>query len=380
MSAETSRRAFLGRGTAALGLAATGLAWQPDVAEAANATRYEWSPPWMPRSAADVVVQRIGSGGITVGAKGDTGKVLLLVAPDGPIAGPVIARDLRYAGVLLVGATFKTVGQRTKVAPSGAALRGEHVVQISFDGEVARSRPPYAWLSNILVDQGDCWWGDFVRVGTSTDYEARNWARWCDVYLQKILVRHGHYGWTAPGNDYTPHSDFIQTPIGGIRSLNIADCDIAWGYQTFFARPEKTRIAYPDGIYEFRRVVTRPMPASRRVYGSNVPRLSRYLTMTERAQDVRSGKYYAHRASNFHIVPQPELDVPFSRHFSAQGLTSINGRDYVTWNTVRSSARRHPVWSGIVRIGAPSQPFVTSGDVGPGQRLSSAADLLRRFG
>ena len=338
---------------------------------------YAWQIPWLPASDADITVVNVPAGGITISDKGAPGKLLLLVAPAADITGGIFARDLRYRGVVLIGATFRKVGGGSKTAPSGTAMPGGHVMQISFDRQDDwGGNAPFLFLANIDFAATGSSWGDFLQTGTRYSAGGDNYAQWCDVYLQKIRVGTGHYGWTAPGDDSTPHSDFIQANLGGIRALRVADCDIRWGYQTFFARPDAADNAHPQGIAEFRRIVTRAMPNAPAIYGGSGQRLARYLTMTSGSGDPSTGHYHAHIASDWYADLDPEGDVPDLRsYFSAAGLTAQVSGDTISWGYAKAASKTLPVWSGEIRFRAAPADYAPLAEIGRARRVATTVVL-----
>ena len=348
----------------------------PRLAAAEDGYGYEWGIPWVPNSDSDIDIVDIPAGGLKAGdfPQGSPDKLLLLVAPRDSFTRFVVGRQLRYRGVVLIGATIRKVGGRLCEAPSGNLLPGGHTLMFQFDGEVDRNgHNPFLFVANIDFEAADSKWGDFLQTGTRRTGDGGNFGQWCDVYLQKIRVGSGHYGWTAPGGNREPHSDFVQFNRGGVRSLKVADCDIRWGYQTFFTRLTERERPHPDGEHVFRRVVTRPMPDDLSV-SRREERIARYLVASSSGEATREGRYQPHRIDDWTAEADEDADS-LRRHFGAPGADLRVDGNRLSWD---QDGGRRPLIDGSVRFGRDVGTVVRGSQVGADLRVADA-DTLRRI-
>lgn len=361
---------------AAGAVAAAPLLPRPAAADPDGAYAYEWGVPWVPDSDSDIDVVEIPAGGLRPDdmPRGAPDRLLLLVAPQDAFTRFVVGRQLRYRGVVLVGATIRKVGGRVHEAPSGNYLPGGHTFIFQFDGEVDRNgHNPFLFLANLDFEAVDSKWGDFLQTGTRRSGDGDNFAQWCDVYLQKIRVGSGHYGWTTPGGNKEPHSDFVQFNRGGVRSLKVADCDVRWGYQTFFTRVPEGERPHPDGEHLFRRVVTRPMPDDLSV-SRREDRIARYLIASSSGDATREGRYYPHRIEDWAAEADEDADS-LRQHFGAPGAELRIDGNRLSWDR---DGERRPLIDGTVRFGRDIDGIVRSGAIGADLRIADA-DSLRRI-
>ncbi|MFO1069018.1 MAG: hypothetical protein U1E14_10910 [Geminicoccaceae bacterium] len=373
MNQFTRRRLLQATGALGVGWSFAGPTW---AASDDPSYAWEWPIPWLPESDDDIVVVQVPPTGIVIDDVGSADKLLLLVAPEEPIAGPIRARFLRYRGVVMIGATIRQVGNVGYDTPVGTILYGRHTFQISWDRKDQwEGNAPFLFLANIDFSAAESRWGDFLRTGTSRNPANTNFSQWCNVYLQKIRVDVGHYGWTPSGGSQEPHSDFFQFPFGGLGSLHVYDCDIAWSYQTFFTRVLDPNPPHPTAVHRFKRVYTRCMPDPTDIYISPAGRTQFHINALGTQAEMDRGQYQAHAIWNWHAGLDPEGNSSLTKLFSLGGQRPIQIGNRLTYRHVIPPNRALPLISGYFNLSPPTETFAPPEQIGWAKRVADIATL-----
>jgi hypothetical protein len=356
-----------------VGWALAGPAW---AASSDPAYAWEWPVPWLPDSDADIVVVQVPPSGIVISDVGSARKLLLLVAPQEPITGTIRGRFLRYRGVVMIGGTLRPEGGAIFETPAGTLQPGRHLFQISFDNKDRwDGEPPFLFLANLDVACLATRWGDFLRTGTTRNAANTNFAQWCDVYLQKIRVEPGHYGWTPPGGSQEPHSDFLQVPFGATGSIRVYDCDIAWGYQTFFTRVQAPDPAHPTAVHRFKRVYTRCLPDDPEIHKPGANRTQYHLNAMGYQEDLDSGRYQPHAIWDWHLGGDPEGNATLLSHFNLRYLTPVFIGNRLAFRHTIPPNRAVRVVSGYFTTTPPAETFAPPEQIGWQKRVGDSATL-----
>ena len=232
-------------------------------------------------------------------------------------------------------------------------------------------------------------WGDWLKFGTKPNSTKDNYGEWMDLYIQSVLCRNGHYGFTdLDTGSFGPHSDFTQAAEGGFANAYIGKVDVRWYYQTFFLKG--TNIiddrCMPDGRTLYSRVMFRAMPASTTVYGGNGHGGTfRYLQCTGQNSSASAGEgnYYAVEFSQVYAErggPNPNtLQSYFGPNSTPGGSITVSG-NRCTFPTYRHADRARPIYTGHVDFVEPSTPVVTASEVGHALRVTTAGRLRQVLG
>ncbi|MFZ1425973.1 MAG: DUF2341 domain-containing protein [Geminicoccaceae bacterium] len=359
-------------------------------AAATSVYAYEHRPPAsiLPASDADIIVWNIPAAGGTVPSVGNPDQVLLMSAPAEPITGAIQAQNLRYRAAFLIGATLRRRGSTSTQPPAGGTSKGGHVFQISFVNGLGIR--PVLFLANLDYDARNAVanndWGDFLRFGTKPNAAKDNFDEWLDLYMQKIKVPFGNYGFTGqPGDDDAPHSDFTQAALGGFRDAYLGDIDLAWNYQTWFLKGANITndTCCPNGRLWFKDVMMRALPAAPRIYTGDGWRLPIYTQTignpSESTAQLNAGNYYASYFTNVYAersgAPGGNTIKDYIRPNSTPGGSNTASGNRVNLPYFKASNRTYPLWSGYVDFVEPPTPVVTADEVGHAVRVQTPARL-----
>ncbi len=361
-------------------------AWALDAPEsvthvsAAPVGTYEYvhAPPSRPTNPSQVVVWNASAGTCPTG---DESKYLLIVAPN-PTG--ITCRNMRFQGVFLIGATFKG-GTIQKQAPSGRNLGGGHINSFTFaQGITVR---PFVWISNTYYNSKDwnSWWGDLFGVGTAPG-AAEDWTKAMDLYVQKMQVPNGHYGWTSPPADNDPHSDVIQFKFGMVHRVFLGNIDISWNYQTWFLKGAEItgKIGHPQGQVYMNSVVNRGMPAAPEAYAGDGWRKPSYVIVAP--GDLANGYqyYYATQLTNVYAVP---YGGPGGTNYTQDYIRPDNvpGKNHTMNGNILNPfaytypGRAGPMWTGTVTFTNTPPTVVDPAQVGSGVSIDTAEELIDIF-
>lgn len=329
---------------------------------------WTWSIPWLPTSNDDIDVYNIQTNGTlkrTVGSTttsyaglsglGSNTKVALLVAPaTGSITGSLACRNTRYRGVVLVGATWRYVGPNYDYWRNVTnKVRWGHVLNFSFDGAYMDERP-FLFIANIDYQSTDSKGGDFFRMGTT----GTNRDRWCDTYIQRVKVGVGNYfgnldaaankaenpAWNS--NTEGPHSDFMQSgAYGEVNNFYIANCDIKWGGQIFFHRPETGDVIIGSSS-DIRNVAVRPMPHDSVVQPSKPHAPYKIVDFVDGdspsspSAEYNAGRYHAFKFTKCFAMEDADSNATsLSSYFDSSGITPVVNATAktVSWSSAAKS-------------------------------------------
>lgn len=363
-----------------------------------GATVYEWGMPWIPALDADIDIAYIptnGTGlqtatGAAFTSLGSPTKMLLIVAPNNAVTGRVAHTNLKYRGVVLIGATFTPLAASTSTI-NGASVGGlARLLQLDFDqaGGWAAGKPPFLWVSNLSFTASATKFGDILRTGTTANATGTNIGDFMDLYCQKWRVPNGHYGGDTGTGD-GGFSDVVQRLHSkSTRHCYFADMDLRWGYTTFGTAPNNlARPEYPDGTLNFRRIVCRPMPADTVAPFSTLPQpiYLQFLDGTG-AADLTAGRYLTHNISDFHCAAGTTSTAAGS-YFGATGLTEVLDEDLtpdtIYWTHTKPTNRAFRLYEGdpinfhATETTLPS--YVSASDVGHALRVTTPAQLRAIF-
>lgn len=350
--------------------------------EAAPIGTYEYvhAPPSYPTDPSQVVVWNATSGACP---KGEESKYLLIVAPS-PVS--IDCRRMRFKGVFLIGATFKG-GNIEKEAPSGRMLAGGHINNFTFDQGITVR--PFVWVSNAYYNSKDwnSWWGDLFSIGTSPG-ATPDWSKGMDMYVEKLYVANGHYGWTGPPpeEDRDPHSDGIQFKFGMVHRVFIGNTDTAWNYQNWFLKGSEItgKIGDPQGEVHFDSVVMRPMAAATEAYPGDGWRHPVYLVVAPGDLPEGYKYYYAATLNNVYGVPWPG---PGGANYANDYFTPDHvpgGAHTVSGNTLNLlnytfPGRAGPMWTRQVVFTNTPPAVVDRAQVGLEVSIDTAEELVAIF-
>lgn len=354
---------------------------------------YKFKPAagFIPTADANVVVWNIPTAGGDIGtAKGSESKVLLMVAPSGSITGTVTATGLKYKGVFLIGATCRPKGGTAFTSPGGASLKGKPMFVISFANDITVR--PVLFLANIDYDPTDpgattpdrCWWGNFLSG--YTEVFGNNQSAWADIYLQKVWMPVGSYGFVA-GTDGTPRSYMFTSAAGAFANFYASEIDAAWSDEQFLFKNLNNKAPFADGRARFYKVMTRLMPASTTIYGGPGDlRTDRCFVQNVGVQSgnkLTAGEYYAVDFDTcFGSKGGATLDLSVDGYIytrSPAGGVSVSG-NRATMPTYINAARANPAWSGFVDFQEPTTSVVDKAELGSANRITTAADLRSALG
>lgn len=363
-----------------------------DTTPPSNRYGYTFKPAYSLPVDANVDIWNVPVAGGTVPQKGATNKALLIVAPDSGVTGTIVARDLLYGAVFLIGATLRPRAGTAIVAPSGTAFKGHDMLQINF--AAGGGVRPILWVSNIDYDPRDtastvpdrCWWGDFCRTGTVNN--GANYAEWVDVYLQKIKVKPGSYGYTGPGSDNNPRANFLHPQYGGLANAYISETDVSWQYQCIMPKNGPTNECFPDGRLRLNKVRLEILPASTAIYGTTgwsttIQIINVTKTLTD--ADLTAGSYYACDLVGVYAI-RNGAPGDYKNDFEPRGppagstvpaSTLVGNR--LTLHRYKAAARALPVWTGFVDYTEPTTPVVVASEIGASNKISTKAALRALF-
>ena len=344
---------------------------------------YHHKPPasLLPAGDGDIVVWNVPTTGGTCPYQGDPGKVLLIAGPDGPLEGNLVAENLRFKAVFLIGVTWRKKGTTIATAPSGAAVKGGDYTRISFAAGLGLR--PVLFVGNVDLDwhtSEPTVWGDFLGIGSKGEP--------LELYVQKVKCRKGSYGFTDKiTGSFSPHADFLQPKYGALGDLFFADCDLAWGYQHLFCQnpndivPANARLFLED-------VVFRPNPFAPTIYGgSGAYNQTVYvhamgvLQGKVIANEVAAGRYWAQFSENVTAMAHPSFTSGFGAYMNpAQtpaGNAAIAGSE-VRFPDYKSPSHADKVFNGNWRWNVePTAPVVADAEIGHTVRMTTAAGLRR---
>ncbi|MFO1070966.1 MAG: hypothetical protein U1E14_20815 [Geminicoccaceae bacterium] len=336
---------------------------------------YAWTLPFVPSEDSDVVVVSVPPEGITLTDLGSPSKILLLVGPSGPITGSITARFLRYRGVVMIGASFRPIGTGIQNTPLGTPAIGRNVLRISFDRrDTWNGHQPFIFLANMDMVSSQTKWGDFLRFGTARNTAGNNFHQWCRLYIQKIRIPFGHYGWHLNSENVT-HSDFIQCSYGGHAGIRAYDIDVAWGYQTFFTAVLPPFLPHPTAVHKLRRIITRHMPDDPTIYRPNTNRVQFMLNVIRYVEDLDAGRYQTHRVHDWFIRPDPEGNSSTLSSFQLVGLNPEFAGDWLRFTHTPTANRLLPLLQGSFRLDDPPTDIAPAEQIGWQQRVTTAAEL-----
>jgi hypothetical protein len=342
---------------------------------------YAHKPPasLLPASDADIVVWHVPAAGGTCPYVGTPSQVLLIVAPDGPLEGPLEAVGLKFKAAFLIGATWRKKGATAATAPSGRAVKGGDYTKISFAAGLGIA--PVLFVANIDLD----WhgsepnvWGDFLGIGSQGDPLA--------LYVQKVWCKKGSYGFTDPlTGSVGPHADFLQPKHGTIGDLHCADCDLSWGYQTISCKnpndvvPANARLHLQD-------VVFRANPLAPDIFGgSGAYDRTVYvhamgdLAGKDVAEEVAKGRYWAQFSQNVTAMAHPSFTTGFGKYMSpivTPAGSAVLAGDQVLFPGYSSPGHADRPFNGDWRWNVePAASVVAAEEVGHGLRVTSATQL-----
>lgn len=282
--------------------------------------------------------------------KGSPDRVLLMVA-NSVITGPINAREVRYKGVIMIGATFQMRGRQYANGPTGTPVPGGNVLTITFAQGIAS---PFIFLANIDYHVNPSYWGDFIRTGTKLNASKNNFSEWVDVSLSNTRID-GHFFWSSssPGMAETTHSDIFQSANGGWRSLAVCNVETAWTGQGFYVVPTRASPnAHPDGLVTLDNVAMGPKANSRAFYGGGHHDVKYVAAFNG---NVNPGNYYRVRLHNVYFRPH-----------DSQTLPSMYGPGFA--------------FTGTPVLTSSPPTVIDAGQLGAAGRVSNAADLHRYCG
>lgn len=216
-------------------LASFGVGSKESLAQTAS---YAFYPPNKPTSTSQVTVWRTDEGSMPTGS---SDKYLLVAIPTSGGKIKASGQNLRWKGIFLIGFEAKG-GTSPSETPAGNDKNGGHIFTFGFAADITHR--PFVFVANGLYDAqaSNAWWGDFLNAYTAKPSGqdltlAASWNNAVDIYLQKILVPTGHYGWSDDNlsNPDDPHSDFVQNKGKWYRFCG-SKLDVRWGYQTMFTK------------------------------------------------------------------------------------------------------------------------------------------------
>lgn len=309
---------------------------------------WTWNIPWLPTSNDDIDVYEIQTNGslkrngttVTgLSGLGSNTKVALLVAPKtGSITGALKCRNTRYRGVVLIGATWRFVGDAFDYwVGVKDKVRWGHVLNFSFDGAYMDERP-FLFIANIDYQSTNSKGGDFFRMGTT----GTNRDRWCDTYIQRVKIGVGNYfgnldaaankaenpAWKS--DTQGPHSDFMQSgAYGEVNNFYIANCDVKWGGQIFFHRPETGDVIIGSSS-DIRNVTVRPMPHDSIVQPSKPHATYKIVDFVDGdapsnpSLEYAAGRYHAFKFTKCYAMEDPDSKATgLGSYFDSAGLTAV---------------------------------------------------------
>ena len=242
---------------------------KPDLA---NMHVWQFNPILKLPDDGNIDVWNIPAAGGARADKGSNAKALLAVAPNEDVTGVIDMLDLLYKQVFLIGMRQRLRGVTSATSPAGSTLLGNAAgINISFAAGIAVR--PIVFLANINSDMinptARNWWGDFLNFGTVPNTAKNNFAEWMDLYLQKLQMPNGNYGFDDPAiPTLITRSFLVQPGFGGFAKLFFSELDVRWGWSTLFGRPsgEAGGDAFDNGRVRLSKVMLRAMPPSTSVY------------------------------------------------------------------------------------------------------------------
>lgn len=352
----------------------------------------------LPASDADIVVWNIPAAGGTCPYVGNSGQVLLLVAPTTPIRGTVSATNLQFKAVFLIGASFRPQGITSLLTPAGSWVRGGDLLRIGFAAGIGVK--PVLFLANIDHDARNTTesnvFGDFLQTGTARPQASAedpdgsaNRAAWAEIYLQKIKVAYGSLSFPGAGSGPSLLSSFLRPRLGGVGDIYAGQLDLRWHGPAFLLQgyPAPRDTVAPDARLLLHRVALRGL-------GTTAPTGDRltataYFHLTGEAAtpaaalaQLERGNYQAALLDQVSIERYPETDggsfAPYFVPGEAPGGAVPrydSAAQSLTLPSYRGQDRRYPVWTGAVAVGEGRAATVTDAEIGAGLRVTGAAKL-----
>ena len=353
----------------------------------------------LPASDADIVVWNIPAAGGTCPYVGNTGQVLLMVAPATPIRGTVSATNLQFKAVFLIGASFRPQGITSLLTPAGSWVRGGDLLRIGFAAGIGVK--PVLFLANIDHDARNATesnvFGDFLQVGTARPQASAedpdgsaNRGAWVDVYLQKIKVAHGSLSFPG-GSAGAPSllSSFLRPRLGGVGDIYAGQLDLRWHGPAFLLQgyPAPRDTVAPDARLLLHRVALRSLGAvattGDRLAAPPFFHLTGEAATAEAATaQLERGNYQAALFDQVSLERYPEADggslTPYFVPGEAPGgavLRYDSATRSLAFPSYRGQGRRHPIWTGAVAVSEGREAMVTDAEIGAGLRVTGAARL-----
>lgn len=352
----------------------------------------------LPAGDADILVWNVPAAGGTCPYIGHPGQALLMVAPSAPIRGPVVATNLQFKAVFLIGATLRPQGITSLRTPAGSWVRGGDVLRIGFAAGIPVK--PVLFLANIDYDARNatenCVFGDFLQAGTarppagpSDPDGSANRERWADIYLQKIKVAHGSLSFLgeAAGTPYL--SAFFRPRVGGVGDVHAGQLDLRWHGAAFFLQgyPSPRDTLRPDARLFLHRVALRAM-SSPAATGDTLAAPPFFHLVGEAGTaeaalaQLERGNYQAALFDRVSLERYPHADggslAPYfvpSRAPDGAALRYDSAGGSLAFPSYRGQGRAHPVWTGTVAVGEGLPAMVADAEVGSAVRVATAAKL-----
>lgn len=277
----------------------------------------------LPATNADIMLWEVPeAGGTYSGDVGSVAKSLLIVMPDKPCTGSVVATGLKVRSVFVIGGEFQRAGTRDSRTPAGQTLKGGDLLQIGFATGLTHN--PIIWVSNLAFNAHATTpneWGDHIAVGGGS--------RHAKLYIQKCKWSHGHHGWADTGgllaDANASLSAAISAKLGPVGNVFLSQLDIKTGCRGLWLKPTSavqtatvagTVSANPDvGLaVKASRVVFRPTEASTSVASTGYAGRITYMWLTGSttsgepetktlAQWQQLGRYWSLDASGVYLQP-----------------------------------------------------------------------------
>lgn len=367
-------------------LASFGVGSKESLAQTAS---YAFYPPNKPTSTSQIVVWNSGSGSLPPGS---SDKYLLVTIPSPSESIRVTGTGLRWKGIFLIGFEAKS-GTTLSTPPAGLPKKkGGQILEFGFSNQITHR--PFVFIANGLFDAGTgsdrTWWGDFLGAYTAKGNEdlslPQSWNNAVDIYLQKILVPNGHYGWsdTDLSDQNIPHSDFVQNKGKWFRFCG-SKLDVRWGYQTLLTKGTNTTgdAGPPNGVgvARVKDSVFRFMPSDTTVYPSpGYPPASYKLMLVS---DTDTSKAYQGILDNVYFVKSnhPDNLANPANFFSPKTGISATVSGDINFPGTYIPGSSNPIWQkyNVVRqvnTDAAAPTVVNSTSVGNSIAITTEQDLL----
>ena len=234
-----------------------------------TAYQFDYGLPWpLPVNNDNIVFFNFPvNGNANLPAGDNWNKILVVVAPAGKAVKSFANVDnLKWGGIILVGFEWAREGQSFVAGPSDnpiAQVQGGHIFSLKFQAGASAAMPagrrPYVWLSNHFYDTNGnkSIWGDYIRHGTTIVGAATNKNDYHDFFWQNMHFARGHncFDSTTTGQETNPHSDLLQSALGGANNIIVCRSRLIWNGLCLYTldsgninnKPDKTKS--PEGSF-----------------------------------------------------------------------------------------------------------------------------------